>query len=226
MSAHGSAAVRVLAGCTLRTLVVGPLDTNVYLLTCHATGAQLLVDAADEPDRLLALIREGSPDGRLDLVVTTHRHADHLDALAAVLSATGAPHAAGAADARAVADAAGTELPRALAHGDRLAVGALTLEVLALRGHTPGGVALLLPEREGAGASSTSTAHLLTGDSLFPGGPGHTAGPADFASLMTDLTERVFDVLDPGTRVCPGHGAGTTLGAERPNLPTWWSRGW
>jgi glyoxylase-like metal-dependent hydrolase (beta-lactamase superfamily II) len=214
----GPPAVRHLGAATLRTLVVGPMENNAYLLTCHGTGAQLLVDAADEPERLLDLVGEGSAEGRLDLVVTTHRHGDHLGALAAVLAATGAPHAAGAADARAVADAARVDVPRGLGHGDRLQVGDLVLEVVTLRGHTPGSVALAL--RDG------DRTHLLTGDSLFPGGPGRTTNPADFASLMTDLTERVFDRFDDATEVHPGHGLGTTLGAERPHLREWWARGW
>jgi glyoxylase-like metal-dependent hydrolase (beta-lactamase superfamily II) len=215
----GPAASLHLGNATLRKLSVGPMDNNAYLLTCATTGAQLLVDAAAEPDRLLDLVRAGSAEGRLDLVVTTHRHADHLGALAAVLDATGAPHAAGAPDARAVAEHAGATVPRGLGHGDRLTIGALTLDVITLRGHTPGAVALAL--RDGAHRTV-----LLTGDSLFPGGPGRTTTPADFASLMTDLTERVFDPLADDTRVLPGHGDDTTLGAERPHLPSWWARGW
>ncbi|WP_282944281.1 MBL fold metallo-hydrolase [Cellulomonas endometrii] len=218
----------VLDDLVLRTLRVGPMENQAYLLTCRRTGAQLLVDAAAEPDRLLALVRTGSPDGRLDLVVTTHRHADHLGALAAVLAATGAPHAAGEADVDAVAAAAGTTPPRALRHGDVLAVGDLRLEVIALRGHTPGAIALAYREpdvvrQEGAAAGRV---HLLTGDSLFPGGPGRTTSPADFASLMDDLERRVFARFDDDTCVHPGHGRGTTLGAERPSLGAWRSRGW
>ncbi|VTR76269.1 MBL fold metallo-hydrolase [Cellulomonas hominis] len=217
----------VLDDLVLRTVCVGPMENQAYLLTCRRTGAQLLVDAAAEPDRLLELVRTGSP-GRLDLVVTTHRHADHLGALAAMLAATGAPHAAGAADAHAVAAAAGTTTPRALRHGDVLAVGDLRLEVIALRGHTPGAIALAYREpgvsrHEGAVAGRV---HLLTGDSLFPGGPGRTTSPADFTSLMDDLEQRVFARFGDDTCVHPGHGRGTTLGAERPSLGVWRSRGW
>jgi glyoxylase-like metal-dependent hydrolase (beta-lactamase superfamily II) len=220
--------VRVLDELVLRTLSVGPMDNDAYLLTCRRTGAQLLLDAAAEPERLLELVRDGSPGGRLDLVVTTHRHPDHLGALAAVLEATGAPHAAGAADAAAVAAAAGTSLPDALEHGDVLHVGDLRLEVVALRGHTHGAVALAYREPDDvheAGAAARRV-HLLTGDSLFPGGPGRTTSPADFASLMDDLEQRVFARFDDTTEVHPGHGRGTTLGAERPHLGAWRARGW
>ncbi len=219
-----------LDALVLRTLRVGPMDNDAYLLTCRATGAQLLVDAAAEPDRLLDAVRAGSPGGtpRLDLVVTTHRHADHLGALAAVLAATGARHAAGADDADAVAAAAGTSRPEPLRHGDVLAVGALRLDVLALRGHTPGAVALALTEPDDARAPGAvpGRVHLLTGDSLFPGGPGRTTSPAAFDALMTDLEQRVFARYRDDTRVLPGHGLPTTLGAERPHLGEWRARGW
>lgn len=224
----GPADVRVLDEVVLRKVSVGPMDNAAYTLVCRRTGAQLLVDAAAEPGRLLALVRDGSPAGRLDLVVTTHRHADHLGALAAVLDATGAAHAAGADDAAAVAAGAGTTPPRPLRHGDALEVGAVALEVVALRGHTPGAVALAYrePDRVRADGAVPGRVHLLTGDSLFPGGPGRTADPAAFAALMTDLEQRVFGRFGDDTWVYPGHGRDTTLGAERPHLAAWRARGW
>ena len=228
----GPAAVRVLDEVVLRKLSVGPMDNEAYVLACRRTGARLLVDAAAEPDRLLDLARAGSPGeapaGPLALVVTTHRHRDHLGALAGVLAATGAAHAAGAADADAVAEAASTTVPRALAHGDVLEVGALRLEVLALRGHTPGAVALAYREPDDARAPGAvpGRVHLLTGDSLFPGGPGRTADPAAFDALMSDLEDRVFGRFRDDTWVYPGHGRDTTLGAERPHLAEWRARGW
>jgi glyoxylase-like metal-dependent hydrolase (beta-lactamase superfamily II) len=95
----------------------------------------------------------------------------------------------------------------------------LTLSVIALRGHTPGSVAVLY--RDPAGIP-----HLFTGDSLFPGGPGRTTNPRDFGSLMDDLEERVFGVLPDETWFYPGHGNDSTLGAERPHLGEWRARGW
>ncbi|WP_239068818.1 MBL fold metallo-hydrolase [Cellulomonas pakistanensis] len=227
----GPAAVRVLDDVVLRKLSVGPMDNAAYVLACRRSGARLLVDAAAEPDRLLDLARAGvpgDPDGDLALVVTTHRHRDHLGALAAVLDATGAPHAAGADDAEAVAADAGTPPPRPLAHGDVVEVGALRLEVVALRGHTPGAVALAYREPGDASAPGAvpGRVHLLTGDSLFPGGPGRTTTPAAFASLMADLEDRVFGRFGDDTWVYPGHGRDTTLGAERPHLDEWRARGW
>ena len=93
------------------------------------------------------------------------------------------------------------------------------LAVIGLVGHTPGSITLAYTPLEGG------TAHLITGDSLFPGGPGRTAGPQDFASLLADLEQRVFEAYADPTAVHPGHGDCTTLGAERPQLAQWRSRG-
>ncbi|MGI8681699.1 MAG: MBL fold metallo-hydrolase, partial [Mycobacteriales bacterium] len=106
--------------------------------------------------------------------------------------------------------------------GDTVAVGRATLRVLHLRGHTPGSVALLYD----AGGELADAPHLFTGDSLFPGGPGRTTNFQDFGALMDDLERKVFGPLPDKTWVYPGHGADTTLGAERPSLPEWRVRGW
>ncbi|WP_426595646.1 MBL fold metallo-hydrolase [Cellulomonas sp. McL0617] len=201
----------------IRSVSVGAMDNNAYLLHEPAGGAQLLIDAADEPDRLLALVAEGG--GRLDAVVTTHRHPDHHRALASVVAVMGAPSWAGADDADAIGEATDIPVARRLHDGDTLLLGAASLEVVALRGHTAGSIAVVY--RTPAGR-----VNLFTGDSLFPGGPGATATPEAFASLMADLTERVFDRFDDDTSVHPGHGRGTTLGAERPHLDEWRARGW
>jgi glyoxylase-like metal-dependent hydrolase (beta-lactamase superfamily II) len=240
----GPAAVRVLDEVTIRKLSVGPMGNDAYAVSCHRTGARLLVDAAAEPERLLGLLGADGADGPVQ-VVTTHRHHDHVGALGAVLAASGASHAAGAPDLAAVTAAAGGVAGRPLAHGDVLTVGAVRLEVVALRGHTPGAVALVYREpaaaasagshaSDGSGGSGgpggsgsvPGRAHLFTGDSLFPGGPGRTTSPEAFASLMSDLERRVFDRFDDATWVYPGHGRDTTLGAERPHLPAWRARGW
>lgn len=227
----GPSAVRELAEVVIRKASVGATDNNAYLLTCRASGAQLLIDAADDPHRLLELVREGSRGARLDLVVTTHRHLDHHRALESVVAVTGAPTAAGADDVGAI------DVPtrRRLHHGDVLAIGHVTLEVVSLRGHTPGSVALVYREPTGPlgpghdrGAEVVpGRAHLFTGDSLFPGGVGSTQGDPDrFAQLYADVVSRVFDRFEDETWVYPGHGADTTLGAERPHLEEWRRRGW
>jgi glyoxylase-like metal-dependent hydrolase (beta-lactamase superfamily II) len=109
---------------------------------------------------------------------------------------------------------------RPVEHGDTLTVGGQTLEVVHLRGHTPGSIALVWRGGEGAGT------HLFTGDSLFPGGHGKTATREHHDALMDDLEHKVFGRFDDDTWVYPGHGDDTTLGAERPSLPEWRERGW
>ena len=210
----GPSDVRELERLTIRKASVSPQDNNAYLLTCAATGEQLLIDAADDARRLLALIAEGT--GRLDRIVTTHQHWDHHRALPEVAKATGARTAAGAEDA----DGLPVPPDDLLRQGDQVRFGEVVLDVVHLRGHTPGSVVLVYRDDEG-------TAHAFTGDSLFPGGVGNTFGdPAAFASLIDDVEKRVFAVLPDDTWVYPGHGADTTLGAERPQLPEWRARGW
>ena len=202
---------RELPDLIVTKVAVGAMDNNAYVLRCRQTDEQVLIDAADESDTLLRVVGDGGLAG----VVTTHRHADHWQALADVVATTGASTSAGEADADALPVTAATRL----SDGDRVRVGMCELEVLTLVGHTPGSIALLYDDPEG-------TPHLFTGDSLFPGGPGRTTTQADFTSLMDDLEAKVFGRLPDETWVYPGHGADTTLGAERPQLGEWRARGW
>lgn len=206
-----------LGSARIRRISVSEMDNNVYLITCTVTGERLLVDAADDAEQILDLLRED--DGTTDLaqVLTTHNHWDHHRALPEIVAATGARTLAGAADA----DDLPVPVDVRLEDGAVLRVGDLVVDVIGLRGHTPGSVALSL-----SAAGDELQTLLITGDSLFPGGPGKTAGPSEFTSLMDDLEERIFQVYDDQALVLPGHGAQTTLGAERPQLPGWWARGW
>ncbi|MFI2752230.1 MBL fold metallo-hydrolase [Cellulomonas sp. P22] len=226
--AGGPADVRELDALTVRKASVGGMDNNAYLLTCRRTGAQLLVDAAADADRLLDLVREGSATARLDTVVTTHRHRDHLGALASVVAVTGALTCAGADDAHAISVEAGVPVHERLHDGATVTFGDVVLDVIGLRGHTPGSVALAYREPADARADGAvpGRTHLFTGDSLFPGGPGRTSGGEDFDSLMDDLEERVFAQFPDDTWVYPGHGNDTTLGVERPHLGEWRARRW
>ncbi|MFD0787498.1 MBL fold metallo-hydrolase [Micromonospora azadirachtae] len=207
----GEPAVRELDRLTISKLSVGPMDNNAYLLTCRATGEQVLIDAANEAPRLLELIG----DRDLAAVVTTHQHMDHWVALEEVVAKTGARALVHADDAAGLPIEAET-----LTEGDTVRVGDCALEVIHLRGHTPGSVALLY--RDPAGVP-----HLFTGDSLFPGGVGNTdKDPERFAALIDDVEHKLFDRLPDETWFYPGHGKDSTLGAERPALPQWRARGW
>lgn len=202
-----------LGGLSMTRLVVGPMANNAYLLDDPATGTLVLVDAADDAPRLLAALGKRA----LAAVVTTHRHADHVQALAAVVEVTHAATVAGEPDAAALPVAVG----RAVTDGDVVEVGRVPLRVVRLTGHTPGGIALVHDGRPAGGV-----VHLFTGDSLFPGGVGRTGSPADFGSLIGDVRAKLFDTLPDDTQVWPGHGDPTTLGAERPHLQEWADRGW
>lgn len=213
----GGAQVRDLGCLELTKLAVdATMSNNCYLLRCTSTGDQLLVDAASEAPALLELVGD---DG-LTAVVTTHQHWDHHRALAEVVAATGAQVLVGAPDADAVTEQTGVAVDRRLEHGDRVAVGSCELEVIAVAGHTPGSVALV--HRSGDGQT-----HLLTGDSLFPGGVGATFGDAQaFAQLIDEVETKIFGTLPDDTVFYPGHGGDGVLGEERPHLAAWRERGW
>ncbi|MEN3270097.1 MBL fold metallo-hydrolase [Pseudonocardia sp.] len=210
----GAAIRRDLDALSITKVSVGPMDNNAYLLVCRATNEALLIDAANEPDRLADLVGSGESRPELRHLVTTHRHADHWQALGAV---------AGMFQTRQIAhplDAGELPIPmdELVEQGDTVRFGDIELEVVHLRGHTPGSIALVY--------RGADRPHIFTGDSLFPGGPGKTAGPKEFASLIGDLESRVFEQLPDETWVYPGHGDDTTLGTERPSLPKWKARGW
>jgi glyoxylase-like metal-dependent hydrolase (beta-lactamase superfamily II) len=211
----GTAARRTLPGATIIKTSVGPMDNNAYLVTCSETGETLLIDAANDADDLVDLVAKYAP--KLALIVTSHQHFDHWQALEAVVDATAAPTAAHKIDA----DPLPVKPDRLLTDGDTIEVGKLTFDVIHLRGHTPGSVALAL-----SGPAAGDATQLFTGDCLFPGGVGKTWQPGDFTQLLSDVTSRVFDRFGDDTVVYPGHGDDTTLGAERPHLAEWRQRGW
>jgi glyoxylase-like metal-dependent hydrolase (beta-lactamase superfamily II) len=191
------------------------MNNNAYLITCSQTGETLLIDAANDAAVLLELIEHNAPT--LSLIVTSHQHPDHWQALAEVAGATGAPTAAHRLDAEPLP----VKPDRILADGDTIEIGELRLDVIHLQGHTEGSVALAL-----RGPAAGDAVHLFTGDCLFPGGVGKTWRPGDFERLLGDVTTKVFDVYPDSTVVYPGHGDDTTLGAERPHLREWSERGW
>jgi glyoxylase-like metal-dependent hydrolase (beta-lactamase superfamily II) len=191
----------------IHKVVVGPVDNNVYVLRCKQTGDAVLLDAANEHDKLLDLCR------RLGVrqVLETHGHWDHIQAVPAVRDA-GYEVGVTAADS--------SMLPSydfVLEDGSVIQVGRLRLHTILTPGHTPGSMCFRL---EGSPV-------LFSGDTLFPGGPGATKFPGgDFPTIIRSIEDRLFATLPPQTLVLPGHGADTTIGNESPHLQEWIDRGW
>nr|UNG43177.1 MBL fold metallo-hydrolase [Mycolicibacterium neoaurum] len=208
----GPPAVRDLAGLRMTKIAVGDFNNNSYILECTSTGERLLIDAAADSPKLLHHI--GSRP--LAKILTTHSHRDHWQALADVVAHTGAQTLAHPADASALPVPTDVKVH----DSDEVAVGQAVLRVIHIIGHTLGSVALAYREPCG-------TAHIWTGDCLFPGGVGSSHDtPELFDILFRMVVTKIFDKFGDDTWIYPGHGDDTTLGAERPNLAAWEARGW
>jgi glyoxylase-like metal-dependent hydrolase (beta-lactamase superfamily II) len=190
----------------IQTLSVGSMDNNVYILRCPDTGEGVIVDAAAEAERILEAA-EGTP---IRYILQTHGHRDHVQALAELKRVLGAPVGVHRDDAEML-----PVIPDFfLVDGDRITFGAQELLVIHTPGHTPGGVCFLVGRT------------LISGDTLFPGGPGATATTlGNFQQIIESIRERLFTLPDD-TTVLPGHGRSTTIGAEKPYLEDWIARGW
>ncbi|MFM8861445.1 MAG: MBL fold metallo-hydrolase [Acidimicrobiia bacterium] len=193
-------------GYEVHAVVVGPMDNNVFVVRCTETGDAVLIDAANEHERLLDLCAALG----VSSVIETHGHWDHIQAVPAVRDA-GYHVAITAADAE-MLDA----YDEVLIDDEVRSVGRLRLRTIATPGHTAGSMCFAL---EG-------TPLLFSGDTLFPGGPGATGFPGgDFPTIIESIDRRLF-TMPAETLVLPGHGAWTTIGAERPSLDEWVARGW
>jgi glyoxylase-like metal-dependent hydrolase (beta-lactamase superfamily II) len=196
-----------MSGLEIRSLSVGTMDNNVYILTCPITGKRLLVDPANDADAILDAL--GTRD--LELIVITHGDRDHFLALDEIRAATDAPVAMHADDVHLLD---GRPADGLLRDGDVVLVGECALTVLHTPGHTAGSICLYAPPL------------LIAGDTLFPGGPGLTKRPGgDFALIVESIRAKLF-TLPEATIVYPGHGRSTTIGAEKPHLGEWIERGW
>lgn len=179
----------------LTKLTVGPYDTNCYVLICPTSRESIIVDPAAEGERILQKV-EGTT---VKYILLTHAHTDHVGAVTRVRKATGAPLGVHPADARHFRVKADFDL----AAGDVLEWGDCQLRVVHTPGHTPGSICLILDER------------VLVGDTIFPGGPGHSASPEAFEQILVTLQGTVFTWPDEA-ELFPGHGTATTVGQERP----------
>ena len=185
---------------------VGPLDNNVYVLSDPKSKEAVLIDAANDAPRIIKEL-EGL---RVGHILTTHGHADHVQALKPVRERTKAQFTCHEADESMMP----IKADHRVRDGERFRFGDYEVLVLHTPGHTPGSICLLIGE------------HLFSGDTLFPGGPGNTANSyASFPTIIESIRGKLFTLPDE-VQVLPGHGKPTTIGRERPHLDEWIQRGW
>jgi glyoxylase-like metal-dependent hydrolase (beta-lactamase superfamily II) len=206
MAASADTLIWEATGAEIHQVVVGPMDNNVYVLRCTETGEAVLLDAANEHDRLLELCRGLG----VREVLETHGHWDHIQAVPELRDA-GYSVAVTAEDAGML-----PSYDQIMTDDQVIEVGRLRLRTIHTPGHTPGSICFRI---EGMPV-------LFSGDTLFPGGPGATKFPGgDFPTIIRSIEDRLF-TLPADTLVLPGHGERTTIGTERPHLQEWIDRGW
>ncbi|MCJ7595213.1 MAG: MBL fold metallo-hydrolase [Desulfobacterales bacterium] len=182
---------------------LGPFGTNAYVLTCRKTGDSVVVDAPGESGKILARLKGTNPR----YILMTHDHLDHVGVLSELKFALNIPVAAHAADA--------LNLPVPpdvlLDDGDVLIFGNIQLKVFHTPGHTLGSLCFLTGK------------YLISGDTIFPGGPGKTSSPANFEKIIQSITTKIFELPDD-TVVYPGHGKSTVLKEEKKAFEVFSSR--
>src|SRR2546427_4371170 len=182
----------------LVTFSVGPYDNNVYVLSDPKSKEALLIDAANDAPRIIKEL-EGL---RVSHILTTHGHADHVQALKPVREQTHAQFTCHEADESMMP----IKADHRVQDGERFRFGEYEVVALHTPGHTPGSICLLSGE------------HLFSGDTLFPGGPRNTANPyASFPTIIQSIRRTLFILADE-TKVLPGHGKTTTIGRQRRHL--------
>ncbi|MGE3961049.1 MAG: MBL fold metallo-hydrolase [Dehalococcoidia bacterium] len=175
-------------------LGLGRMGNNCYVLRPTSSGPVTIVDA---PEGIEAVINAlgGAP---VERTVVTHSHFDHWLGFEVLGTVTDAPVFVGADEAN--LEPAWNARP--LDDGETFSVGDAQVQVIATPGHTPGSICLLVGKA------------VLTGDTLFPGGPGRTRTHEDLETEIESIVTRLH-TLDPDTVVLPGHGPGTTIAASR-----------
>ncbi len=187
--------------------VVGPVANNVYIVRSKSTGESVLIDAANEHEKLL----EVAQDLGVKLVLETHGHWDHIGAVSEVRDAGYEVYVA-KEDAKLL-----PSYDQLLNHEEVIEVGGLRIKQIWTPGHTPGSYSFAV---EGYPV-------LFTGDTLFPGGPGTTAlEGGDFSAIIRSIEEEIFSKFAGETVILPGHGESSTIANEAPNLQSWIDRGW
>ena len=207
----------------LHTLQVGMLQTNCYIVGCEETRQAVIIDPGGDGQRILGVVRREKLQVRY--VLNTHAHFDHIAANAEVVAATGAPLALHPAELAILQEGGGARWfgvdinpspapALELADGQELVIGHLSLRVLHLPGHSPGGVGFHLPESQA----------VFSGDVLFADGVGRADLPGGAWAALQDSVRRVLFGLPEETQVYPGHGPATSIGHEKRYNP-WFGRG-
>jgi glyoxylase-like metal-dependent hydrolase (beta-lactamase superfamily II) len=178
----------------IERLSLGPFGTNSYPLICQKTGDSVIVDAPGDAEKVVKRLEGTHPK----YILMTHNHMDHVDALAALKSALNVPLAAHEDDAGGLP----VKPEQFLNDGDTISFGEIQLKVLHTPGHTPGSLCFLTGN------------YLISGDTIFPGGPGKTWSPDDFKKIVESLMNKIFTLPDD-TEIYPGHGDATILRKEK-----------
>ncbi len=190
----------------LKVVQVGPWLMNSYLIVCGETGASAVVDPGGDAEVIL----ENARGTKIEKILLTHGHGDHVGALGEVKAKTGVPVYLHPADAEFFRIS--YDIP--LADGDLISVGNLHLKVMHTPGHTPGSTCFDLDD-----------GRVVVGDALFVGGPGATANSQAFAQTIQNMKDVFFAWADE-TKFFPGHGASGRIGDERPDFESFLERGW
>lgn len=194
------------ASVRIAKYLVGPYGNNVYVVSCVKTNRAVLIDAAASADEILAEASEYS----FERILVTHGHFDHIDALDTFRDRLSVPWAMHPDDV----EIAGRVPDEMLGDGQSIRFGEVAIHVIHTPGHTPGSVCFVIEPV------------VLSGDTLFPGGPGATRWEySSFGQIMDSIEARLMRYPDT-TLVYPGHGDPTTIGTERAQLPSWRVRGW
>jgi hydroxyacylglutathione hydrolase len=187
----------------IEKLTLGPFGTNAYIIVCQKTHDSVLIDTPAEANTILERLKGTNPK----YILLTHNHMDHLGALSELHSKLKVPLAAHASDAGNL-----PSKPEILLNdGDTISVGELTIEVIHTPGHSPGSLCFKVGR------------HLMSGDTIFPGGPGRTKAPDELKRLINSITEKIL-VLPDDTAIHPGHGESTVLKKEKDEFAVFSSR--
>lgn len=178
----------------IERLPLGPFGTNSYILVCLKTNDSVVVDAPGETDQVLESLKGTNPR----YILMTHNHLDHTGGLKDLKAQLGVPIAAHEADSAGLP----VEPDELLSGGDTIPLGNINLEVLHTPGHTPGGLCF----RAGK--------YLISGDTIFSGGPGKTWAPENLRTIIASILDQIF-VLPNDTEIFPGHGPSTVLETEK-----------